>query len=141
MEAKNQARGYRSGMVDFQFMLTGLVIGSVAGAIGVLLFAPQSGSETRAQIKQKTLELRDRAVGTVDETVGQIKSKTFELRDRAAGTVDDTVEQIKSKTHQITEGVREKTGEFQHQGQEILVKQLDSVVAAAEAGKAAIQGS
>ena len=96
--------------------LAGLVIGGLAGAGAALLLAPQSGKETRAQIQQKTLELRD----------------------RTAETVEDAVEQVKTRTHEITSGVRDKAEELQHQGQGILVEQLDRVSAAAEAGKAAI---
>ena len=96
--------------------LAGLVIGGLAGAGAALLLAPQSGKETRAQIQQKTVELRD----------------------RTTETVEDAVAQVKSKTHEITAGVRGKAEELQHQGQELIAEQLDRVSAAAEAGKAAI---
>ncbi len=100
-------------------VLAGLLIGGLAGAGAALLLAPQSGKETRAQIQQKTIELRD----------------------RTAETVDEAMTQVKSKTHQIKADVREKAEELQQQGQEVLVQQLDRVSAAAEAGKAAVKGS
>jgi gas vesicle protein len=100
-------------------VVAGLVIGGLAGAGVALLLAPQSGKETRTQIQQKTMELRDRTAVTVDEAISQVKSKT----------------------QQLTEDVREKAGEMQHRGQDILVKQLDNVSAAAEAGKAAVKAS
>ncbi len=100
-------------------VLAGLLLGGLAGAGAALLLAPQSGKETRTQIQQKTIELRDRAAETVDETMSQVKSKT----------------------HQITADVRHKAGELQQQGQELLVKQLDHVSEAAQAGKAAVKGS
>ena len=99
--------------------VAGLLIGGLAGAGAALLLAPQSGKETRAQIQQKTIELRD----------------------RTAETVGDKVEQVKSKTHQLTAEVRGKAGELQHQGQDLIAEQLDRVSAAAEAGKAAIKSS
>jgi len=99
--------------------VAGLLLGGLAGAGAALLLAPQSGKETRVQIQQKTIELRD----------------------RAAETADQAISQVKSTTHQITTDVREKAGELQQHGQELLVKQLEHVSAAAEAGKAAIKGS
>jgi gas vesicle protein len=38
----------------------GLGIGLIAGAVVALLFAPQSGDETRAQIKEKIEKLKDK---------------------------------------------------------------------------------
>jgi len=100
-------------------VVAGLVLGGLAGAGVALLLAPQSGKETRAQIQQKTMELRDLTAETVDEKIAEVKSKT----------------------QQFTAEVREKAEELQHRGQDILVKQLDHVSAAAEAGKAAVKAS
>ena len=46
---------------DFGAFLIGFVVGGVAGAVAALLLAPQSGEETRALIKEKSIELRDKA--------------------------------------------------------------------------------
>ncbi|HEX7541672.1 MAG TPA: YtxH domain-containing protein, partial [Anaerolineales bacterium] len=46
---------------DFGAFLIGFVVGGVAGALAALLLAPQSGEETRALIKDKSIELRDKA--------------------------------------------------------------------------------
>lgn len=100
-------------------VVAGLVLGGLAGAGVALLLAPQSGKETRTQIQQKTMELRDRTAVTVDEAISQVKSKT----------------------QQLTEDVRGKAEELQQRGQDILVKQLDNVSAAAEAGKTAVKGA
>jgi len=96
--------------------VAGLVIGGLAGAGAALLLAPQSGKETREQIQQKTSEIRDRTTEKVEGAVSQVKSKT----------------------HEITSSLHGKAEELQHQGQEIIVEQLDRVSAAAEAGKAAL---
>ena len=47
-----------SGGAEF---FAGLVIGGLVGAALALLLAPQSGEETRAQIRDKSLEFKDRA--------------------------------------------------------------------------------
>ena len=48
-------------------LLTGLLIGGLAGFGAMLLLAPQSGKKTRAQIKQKRTELQVRATDTFDD--------------------------------------------------------------------------
>src|SRR5688572_29993711 len=67
----------------------GLLIGSVVGAVTMLLFAPRSGQQTRAELRDKAIELRERTSETVNNTVSQAKTKAHELRenvwDRAAG--------------------------------------------------------
>lgn len=108
--------------------IAGLVIGGLAGAGAALLFAPQSGKETRSQIQNKTLELRDRTNETVEGVVTQVKSKTHEITDG-----------VREKAMELQHQVMGKADEIQHQGQEMLVDQLDRVAAAAEAGKEAIK--
>ena len=49
--------------------LTGLLVGGLASLGVILLLAPQSGSKTRGQIKQKSLELQDRATVTFNDLV------------------------------------------------------------------------
>lgn len=90
----------------------GMVIGALAGAVTMLLFAPQSGQKTRKQIQEKGLELRDR---------------TTEM-------VEDTVAQVRSKANKITRDVKNYT-------EEQAVEQLDNVSEAAKASKKAIQSS
>lgn len=100
-------------------VLKALVIGGLVGAGTMLLFAPQSGRKTRAEVQKKALDLRDR---TTD-------------------TVKDAVSQIRSKGHQITDDVREKAEDLQHQGVDVLAEQLEHIATAAEAGKKALKGS
>jgi gas vesicle protein len=56
-------------------VLFGFVFGGLVGAVLALLFAPQSGEETRAQIKEAGIELQDRAV----EFSGEMRKKAEEL--------------------------------------------------------------
>ena len=93
-------------------VLRGMLVGSLAGAVTMLLLAPQSGKDTRKQIQEKGIELRDR---------------TTEL-------VGDTMTQVRSQANKITVGLKDR-------GQELAVKQLDQVSEAAQAGKKAIQSS
>ncbi|NTW97648.1 MAG: hypothetical protein HGB28_03775 [Oscillochloris sp.] len=42
-------------------MLAGLVIGALAGAAGAALLSPRSGAATREIVRERALELKDRA--------------------------------------------------------------------------------
>ena len=100
-------------------VLTGMIIGGLVGAVTMLLFAPQPGKKTRAELQTGALELRD----------------------RTAETMKDTITQVKTKANQIKADVQIKVQDLGHQGQDLLVRQLDHVSHAAEAGKKALQNS
>jgi gas vesicle protein len=113
----NEDQGPKYQNNNIAGVLTGLLIGGLAGAAAMLLFAPQSGKETRVQIQKKGVELRD----------------------RAGGIVEDTVTQVRSNANRIAIGARGKFNELRHQGQELAAEQLDRVSDAAQAGKKAVQ--
>lgn len=100
-------------------VLVGTLIGALAGAMTMLLLAPQSGKDTRIQIREKGIELRNR---------------TTEM-------VEDTLAQVRSSTDKITVGGRDKAKELLRKGEALMVEQLDHVSEAAKAGKKAIQNS
>ena len=100
-------------------VITGLVVGGLVGAGTMLLLAPQPGEKTRAELKE----------GVSD------------LRNRTAETVNDRLTQVKSKANHLKAEVQVKAKDLGHQGQDLLVKQLDHVTQAAEAGKKVLQGS
>jgi len=93
-------------------VLAGILIGGLAGAVTMLLLAPQSGRDTRRQIKEKSIELRDR---------------TSEM-------IDDTVAQVRTSTNKIAMDVKNSS-------RDMAVEQLDNISEAAQAGKKAIQNS
>lgn len=74
-------------------IIGGFLVGSVIGVATALLFAPRSGEETRAEIRDKAVELRDRTSETVKDTVSQAKSKAYELKD----TVVEKAEGLKQR--------------------------------------------
>lgn len=102
-------------------ILGGFLVGSVIGVATALLFAPRSGEETRAEIRDRAVELRDRTSETVKDTVSQAKSKAYEIKD----TVTDTV--------------REKTDQIKQRGKHAVNRTLDDVEQAAETGKKRVQ--
>jgi gas vesicle protein len=115
----NENQEYRNPANNLLNVLFGVLVGGLAGAVTMLLLAPQSGRDTRVQIQRTGVELRDR---------------TNEM-------VKDAVSQVRSNANRITVGGREKAKELLHQGQELVVEQLEHVSEAAQAGKKTIQGS
>ena len=53
-------------------VMAGLLIGGLAGAVAMLLLAPQSGARTRDQIQEKGIELRDEGTDVVDAALAKI---------------------------------------------------------------------
>jgi gas vesicle protein len=96
-----------------RYFLIGMLIGGLAGAVAMLLYAPQSGKRMRAQIQQESILLRDRTTKNVKKAVAQVRSET----------------------NRITAEVQEKAGELKQLGQDKLVEQLDHLSAALDTGK------
>jgi gas vesicle protein len=98
---------------EFGAFLVGFVVGGLAGAVTALLLAPQSGEETRTVIKEKAIELKDKASETFDEAydkaedyVQVAKTKAVELQHK--GQV--VLEEQKSKLAGGKKDVKPATG-------------------------------
>ena len=113
---ENQEYKYNANPLN---VVVGILIGGLAGAVTMLLLAPRSGKDTRMQIQEKGIELRDR---------------TNEI-------VEDTLTQIRSSVNKLTLDGRKKFNELKQQSQELAVEQLEHVSEAAQAGKKALQSS
>jgi gas vesicle protein len=91
---------------DFGTFLVGFIVGGLTGAAVALLLAPQSGEETRTIIKEKAIELKDKASETYDEVsdkasviASDAKVKAEELKKEATKTVGE----IKTKGQVVLE--------------------------------------
>lgn len=98
-------------------ILTGIVVGGLIGATAMMLLTPRSGEEMRAEIKDKAVDLRDRTTEGVKDTVSQVVSKASHLRG----------------------GLKDKSQDLKHRGQDVLIEQLDRVSEAVEAAKKVLQ--
>jgi gas vesicle protein len=95
----------------------GMLVGGLAGAGAMLLLAPQSGKKTRTQIQEKSIELRDQTVKTVE----------------------DTAAQVRAKANQISVSLHNQAEELQQRGQDMLAEQKERLSTHVEAGKTAVQ--
>lgn len=116
MVNKNQELTYSTDVLG---ILAGMLIGGLAGAVTMLLLAPQSGKRTRIQIQEKSIELRD----------------------RATGIMEDALAKVRLDGNKIARDGRRKANELLHQGQSLVAEQVEHVTGAVKAGKKAIQGS
>lgn len=103
MKTKNLEPRYESN--NFISVITGLLIGSLAGAGAMLLMAPQSGEKTRLQIQAKGIELRDNTTGVVESAMARVwlqknkltrdgRRKAKELVQQGKSLVSEQIEQV-----------------------------------------------
>ena len=90
---------------EFGAFLVGFLVGGLTGAVVALLMAPQSGEETRALIKDKSIELRDKAQVTAEEALAKAEASAAEARARA----DELAKQLKERGSVAVEGVKKAT--------------------------------
>ncbi|HDN04745.1 MAG TPA: hypothetical protein ENF27_02255 [Chloroflexi bacterium] len=107
---------------EFGAFMSGLLLGGIAGAITALLFAPQSGEETRKVIIEKGIEIKDKALETVDEA-----------RLRAEKAAEDA----RVAAQEYTQKLQEQAKSIQEQGRVILEEQKQKIGKGTKAGKKA----
>jgi len=104
---------------EFLTFFAGMVIGGLVGAATALLIAPQSGEDTRSLIRDRSIELKDKAV-----EYGQ------DMQMRAEKALEDTREQLEV----VMDDLRDRTDELS----KVLLREKDAITAAIkepEAGK------
>jgi gas vesicle protein len=98
---------------DFGAFLIGFIVGGLTGAAVSLLFAPQSGEETRTLIHDKAIELRDRAAETVEE---------------ARQHAEEALEDAKQKTEEWTKLAKQQADELLHKGEQAIDEGREKLV-------------
>ena len=110
---------------EFGAFMIGFVVGTLTGAVVSLLFAPQSGEETRVLIKERAIELGDRVSETaqkvgeeVDTRSVEYRQKAEELASKARSSVDElskkgaaVFEEQKAKVTEVVQNVTKPKGE------------------------------
>lgn len=93
--------------------LAGFILGGLAGAGVMLVLAPRSGEETRAELQQAGVRLRDQAAEGLEAAQGNVT-------------------QARHKVDQAAADLRQKAGKFQKQAQEIFDDQRERLAGAIE---------
>ncbi len=94
---------------EFGAFLIGFIVGGLTGAAVALLFAPKSGEETRTIIRDKAIELRDRASESAQTAVRQAETVASEARE---------------KIEELAELARARVDELQKQGQVLIEEKI-----------------
>jgi gas vesicle protein len=101
---------------EFGAFLVGFIVGGLTGAVVSLLFAPQSGEETRAMIRDKSIELRDLAQGSAEEALARAEAAANEARVRAEELgrqarmrADELAREVKTRGEGALDAVRKTT--------------------------------
>jgi gas vesicle protein len=89
---------------EFGAFLVGFIVGGLTGAVVALLFAPQSGEETRALIKDKSIELRDKASASAEEVIARAEAAAAEARARA----EELAREVRTRGKDVIDDVRER---------------------------------
>ena len=87
---------------EFGAFLVGFIVGGLTGAVVSLLFAPQSGEETRALIRDKSIELRDRAAETAEEALARAEAAAADARLKA----EEYARQARTRAEELAREVR-----------------------------------
>ena len=86
--------------------LAGFLVGGLVGTAAALLLAPQSGTETREQIRLKSVELQGKAEDTLNEARAKAEAVAADIKRRA--------EEVQAQSRVILEeGQKQLTGAVQ----------------------------
>lgn len=107
----------RNGVSEF---FVGLVIGGLVGAAIALLLAPQSGEKTRTQIRDTSLELKNRASEIITEA-----------REKAEATIAEA----RRRAEEITTEARKRAEEIVAEASKKAEEQLDTIQASLKPGE------
>jgi len=91
-------------MDNFLSFFGGMLVGGVAGTVATLLFVPQSGKKTRAEIRQKSVELRQQTTDAVEGALAQTRNKARQIK----VDVQDQAEAMQQRGHDIVGEQKER---------------------------------
>lgn len=107
--------------MKFGDFLTGLLVGGAVGYVMALLNAPAPGDQTRQMLTERSRELRDKAMDTVQTTVDKTGKIVADSRDRLGSTLGDTknrvqahVSDLKDQSGTVLTEARSKVSENLH---------------------------
>jgi gas vesicle protein len=98
-----------------------LLLGLALGAGVALLFAPQSGDETRRAVARRARRAQEAAQDFVEDVSGTVADKFNQVRTTVEERIDATFEAVDAKKRQVSQAVeagraaaRQTRGELEH---------------------------
>jgi gas vesicle protein len=98
---------------SFTTVLKGLLIGGLIGAGVGLLSAPRTGEDTRNMLRERGIELRDKAMETADEARLRAEElartgtdRAVQLKDRGQSKLSEQVTYVQGAVEGLREGIR-----------------------------------
>ncbi|MBN1934822.1 MAG: YtxH domain-containing protein [Anaerolineae bacterium] len=85
---------------------TGFLVGGLIGAATALLLAPQSGEETRMQIHDKSIELKEKAEVTYAETQKKLEATTADLQKKFEELKAEAQKKFEELSAQVQKAVK-----------------------------------
>lgn len=113
-------------------LLSGLIIGGLAGWVVGTLFAPKEGEALRSELKEKYLEKEKMVEGAIRDFLAKEEEELTQLKERIKGMVKKLEGEIK--------GARGKVKDEYIAQKDKLMGELDKLEEAFEAGKKAYKG-
>lgn len=104
---------------EFGAFLVGFIVGGLTGAVAALLLAPQSGEETRTVIKERAIELRDKASEGIGEIYSQAEVAANEAVRKAEALLaqaKQTAAELQQKGAVVLEEQKAKLGKIASKG-------------------------
>ncbi len=120
---------------EFGAFLSGFMIGGLVGAAVALLLAPQSGEETRTLIRDKSIEIKDKAYQSAEETRARAELALEEARERAEAAVAE----VRHRADELSQLSQERAKELRTRSQTMLDEQKSRIGTAIDDAKAAAQ--
>lgn len=107
----DQSPGYNSGTSStaerLAFFLFGAALGALIATVVTVLFAPQSGQETREFIAVRSRQLGERARTGGDEFIRRVGEATDEWAANLQAAADDLVAQSRMTAGEATDQIDE----------------------------------
>ena len=123
----------RSGFGSF---FVGFLAGAVAGAIATVLYAPNSGEETRSSLKGKTEEILGKANVSVDDAYKQAETAAREARDRFETLANTTRQRAEDLTRRGQVILEEHIGNCKKVAEAPEEKEAEEILMPEEAAEA-----
>ena len=104
-------------MAQTRDFVLGMFVGAAVGAAVAILYAPQSGPETRDYLKLKAGEAKDKAADVVDTArqktaavVDTAKTKARDVKDTLSTSAQQLVDTTRSTVQQQVSAVQDREG-------------------------------